>query len=104
MDEIKFKLRYLPLFEQDLTEIVSYICNHLNNQVAADNFINNVEKAIYKRLASPLSFEPFETAKQRPDTYYRIYVGSFSIFYVVLEDVMEVRRLLYNRRDLDTVI
>ena len=31
--------------------------------------------------------------------HYRIQVRHFTIFYVVIEDVMEVRRVLYSRRD-----
>lgn len=81
-----------------------YICNHLKNQEAADHFIDNIEKAILKLLASPLSFKPFQSDKQRADTYYRIYVGNFSIFYVVLGDVTEVRRLIYGERDIDDIL
>lgn len=99
-----FKLRYLPLFEQDLMEVVAYICNHLQNREAADSLITKIEKAILKRLATPLSFEPFHSTKYRQDTYYRIYVGNFSIFYVVLDDVMEVRRLIYGGRDIDNLL
>ena len=31
---------------------------------------------------------------------YRIYVKNYMIFYVVIDDVMEVRRILYNKRNL----
>ena len=49
----------------------------------------------------PLSFEQFKSKKNRKDTYYRIYVGNYTVFYVVIDDVMEVRRLIYGKRDLD---
>ena len=52
----------------------------------------------------PLSFEPFKSNKCRKDTYYRIYVGNYTVFYVVIDDVMEVRRLIYSKRDLDRLI
>lgn len=55
MTNKKYRLRYLPLFEQDLVQTVSYITNVLKN----------------------------------PDAY------------VVMEDVMEVRRFLYGARDKD---
>ena len=38
------------------------------------------------------------------DRYYRIYVRNYVIFYVVKGDVMEVRRILYSRRDLKNLI
>lgn len=55
MTNKKYRLLYLPLFEQDLVQTVSYITNVLKN----------------------------------PDAY------------VVMEDVMEVRRFLYGARDKD---
>ena len=96
-----YKLRYLPLFSDDLFEAASYISNRLNNHQAAERLISEVEKAILERLKMPLSFEPFKPKKNRKDTYYRIYVGNYTVFYVVIDDVMEVRRLIYGKRDLD---
>ena len=41
-----YKLRYLPLFSDDLFEAASYISNRLNNPQAAERLISEVEKAI----------------------------------------------------------
>lgn len=46
----RFKLRYLPLFEQDLLQSVDYISHVLNNPQAAEKLIDDVEAAIVKRL------------------------------------------------------
>ena len=91
-----YKLRYLPIFSEDLCEAATYLSEQLNNPQAAENLVNEVEKAILKRLEMPLSFEPFKSKKCRKDTYYRIYV--------VIDDVMEVRRFLYSARDFDRLI
>ena len=45
-----YKLRYLPLFSDDLFEAASYISNQLNNPQAAERLISEVEKAILERL------------------------------------------------------
>ena len=58
-----------------------------------------MESAIHERLNCPDSFEPYHSVKERRYPYYRIQVRHFTIFYVVIEDVMEVRRVLYSRRD-----
>jgi hypothetical protein len=58
-----------------------------------------MEKAIKNRLRNPKSFEIFKSLNNRKHPYYRIYVKSFMIFYVVYDDVMEVRRIIYNRRE-----
>ena len=100
----KYKLSFLPLFEQDLIEIVDYITVNLQNPSAAERLIDDIETAVYKRLEAPLSFAPFRSSKKRPHPYYRINVRNFSIFYVVIDDTMEVRRSLYSKRDLDKLL
>ena len=99
MNAKKYKLRYLPLFEYDLNKIVDYIAVHLKNPDAAERLVSDIESAIHERLNCPTSFEPYHSIKERQYPYYRIQVRNFTIFYVIIEDVMEVRRVLYSRRD-----
>lgn len=96
-----YRLRYLPLFEQDLMSTASYITNVLKNRDAALRLIDDVEVAILERLHNPLAFEPYHSAKKRDAPYYRIYVRNYVVYYVVIDDVMEVRRFLYGARDTD---
>lgn len=100
----KYKLSILPLFENDMLEAITYITEVLNNPAAAERLINETEKAIYKRLDSPLSFSPYQSKKQREDVYYRIFVGNFTVFYVVKDNVMEVRRFIYSRRNIENIL
>lgn len=100
MDEKHYKLRILPLFEDDLNEIVDYISIRLQNPIAAENFVDAVETAIHERLSCAEAFEPYPSAKERRYPYYRIQVKNYTIFYVVIGDTMEVRRIVYSRRDL----
>lgn len=97
----KYRLRYLPLFEQDLVQTVSYITNVLKNPDAAEKLTNDVETAILERLNNPLAFEPYPAVKERQYPCYRIYVRNYVVYYVVIGDVMEVRRFLYRARNTD---
>ena len=99
MTNRKYKLRYLPVFEQDLIQTVSYITNVLKNPDAAEKLADDVEAAILERLDNPLAFEPYPWVKKRKFPYYRIYVRNYVIYYVVIGEVMEVRRFLYRARD-----
>jgi len=99
MMEGKYSLRYIPRFEADLNEIVDYLVFKLHNPDAAVRLINKIENSITERLNWPLSFEPFQSNRKRKNPYYRIYVDNFTIFYVVIDNVMEVRRILYKGRD-----
>ena len=92
--------RYKPLFEEDLNGIVDYVAFRLKNPIAAEALVNDVQKAIQDRLSCAEAFEPYHSAKDRQYPYYRISVRNYTIFYVVIDDVMEVRRIGYSRRDL----
>ena len=104
MYDKKYRLRYLPLFYEDLDEKVSYISEKLKNPKAASDLLDKVEKAILERLPIAESFEPYHSIRERRYSYYRIYVGNYTIYYVVIDDdkenpIMEVRRFLYNRQN-----
>jgi len=100
----KYTLEYLPLFEQDMAEVKDYIATELNNPSAALRLINDTEKAIQKRLKNPLGFKPYHSLRDREQPYYRINIRNYSVFYVVLDNVMEVRRFVYAKRNLPDII
>jgi plasmid stabilization system protein ParE len=99
LENKKYSLSYLPLFKKDLLECVNYIANDLQNPLAAEKLVNDVEAAIMERLEAPLSFQPYRSTKNRELPYYRISVNNYAVYYVVIGDVMEVRRLIHNRRE-----
>lgn len=100
MESKRYKLRILPLFEDDLNEIVDYIAVKLRNPPAAEALVDLVQESIRERLTCAEAFEPYPSQKDREHPYYRIYVKNFIVFYVVIGDVMEVRRILYGKRNI----
>ena len=99
-----YDLSILPLFEEKLQEIVDYIAYRLKNPIAAEAFVDEVEKAIYDRLFAPEAFEPFPSKKKREHPYYAIPVKNYLIFYVVIGNTVEVRTIVYSRRDFTKMI
>ncbi len=99
-----YQLRILPIFEQDLNQIVDYITQTLSSPDAAIRLVDEVQLAIAERVSHPTIFEPFRSAHQRKYPYYVIRVRNYSIFYVVIDQVMEVRRILYSKRDFNHLI
>lgn len=100
MDGKRYELRVLPLFEKDLNGIIDYICDVLKNPIAAADLVDEVERAIHERLTCAEAFEPYHSLRERRYSYYRIAVKNYTIYYVVIDRVMEVRRILYSRRDI----
>ena len=104
MASTQYRLRYLPLFYKDLEEKIVYIAEELHNKKAANDLLDEVEKAILERQPVAESFEVYRSMRERRYPYYRIYVKNFVIYYVVIDDeeegkIMEVRRFLYNKQD-----
>lgn len=95
-----YKLQYLPTFIADLDEATDYICYNLNNPIAANDFIDAVEAAILERQPFAESFATYPSLKKREHPYYYIPVGNYLVMYVVIEDIMEIRRLVYGRRNI----
>ena len=61
----RYELKILPLFEDDLNEIVDYVTYRLQNPIAAEALVDEVEKAIYERLTCAESFEPYPSGRNR---------------------------------------
>jgi toxin ParE1/3/4 len=99
-----FELRYSPLFYDDLDKITQYTLQDLKNELAAKKLIHDIEAVIQKRLDDPLQAALYPSIHRRKHEYRRILVGSYLIFYVVIERTMIVRRLLYGRRHLDKIL
>jgi hypothetical protein len=100
----KYALQYLPIFEEDLAAVRDYIAFALKNPAAAMRLLEDTDAAIMKRLDNPLGFEPYYSKKDRQNPYYRIYVRNYTVFYVVIGNIMEVRRFVFGRRDLSEII
>ena len=96
----RYELRILPLFEDDLNEIIDYITYRLRNPIAAERLVDDVEAAIEERRSCAEAFEPYSLSRKRKYPYYRIQVRNFTIFYVVIDGTMEVRRILYSRSNI----
>ena len=96
----KYEIRYLPTFISQLNNILFYITYELKNKIAADNFYKEVVKQIEIRSNAPESYEVFKAIKGEQIKFYKINVKNYIIFYVVKDNVMEVRRIYYSQRNL----
>ena len=100
----KYTIRYTATFIKQFNNILEYLIYTLQNRIAAENFYNTVITEIEKRSENPESFENYKSRRKRKNTYYNIYVKKYLIFYVVKNNTMEIRRILYLRRNLDKLI
>ena len=100
----RYNLRYLPLFWDDLEQAAFYTRDVLKNPAAAERLVDQVERGVLDHLENPTIASVYKPGTARPHPYYWFEVGSYMVFYVVIDDVMEVRRLIYGARDLTRML
>ncbi len=100
----KYTIKYTETFVKQFNNILKYFIYKLQNKIAAENFYDEVIKEIEKRSEYNESFEKYNSKKKRKNTYYRIYVKNYTIFYTIKDNAMEVRRILSSRRNFDKLI
>lgn len=93
----KYQTRYFPKFYDDLERITDYIKTELGNVIAANKLLDEIEKEIEKRRNNPENYEKYI---KHGIIYYRIYVKNYIIFYTIKDNIMEMRRVLYSKRNL----
>ena len=77
-----FRLTYLPIFYQDLNETVTYISEILENVQAANDLLDETEKAIKKRL--PEADEFLDISQIEKDHIHTIRSTSKTMLYTML--------------------
>lgn len=98
------KIEYLPIAKKDLTDIIFYIADKLKAPKAAADLADELDNAI-KRLADfPFSCRVYNSPQPLDDEHRLLMVKKYSVFYVVSEDTVEIRRIIYAKRDLTKII
>lgn len=104
MEKSSYVIKYTSTFINQFNSILKYLVNKLDNKIAAEKLYNEVIREIEKSSSNPESYEKYIGVRKRKNIYYRIYVKNYTIFYVVKDNTMEVRRILYSKRNLDKFI
>lgn len=98
-----YKITYLPVARQDITDIILYISDHLKAPQAATNLLSALEYAISSLREFPYAYKIYRTVKPLDAEYRMLPVNNFAVFYVVLEQekAVEVRRVPYVKANLN---
>ena len=104
MAQNKYTITYTETFIKQFNNISTYFIYKLQNKIAAENFFYEVINEIEKRSEYPEIFEKYNSTRKRKNTYYRIYVKNYTVFYTVKDNVMEIRRILFSKRNFDKLI
>jgi addiction module RelE/StbE family toxin len=101
---MEYHLRYLPMAKKDITEIVTYIAEELEAPKAALNLLDELEEKINKLTSNPYAHRLYRPSMPIDTEYRLLPVKNYLIFYVVFDDIIEVHRVIYKKRDLAKII
>lgn len=99
-----YKLKYLPLAQQDLINIVSYISDILNNHEAALKLVNSLDNSISRLIDFPYSCKMYKSDESFNEEYRILPVKNYLVFYVVKGNEIEIHRILYSKINIDKLI
>ena len=98
------KLRYLKRALLDLQEIIDYIVSQFSAPLSAVNLLEKLENKIANLQYFPLVGKEYAASKGLEDKYRVLIVENYLVFYVVYEDIVEIRRVIYAKREYDILL
>ena len=99
-----YKIRYLPIAQKDLQDIVLYILKNLKSPKTAMDFINTLDEYILRLKQYPYSCTLYHPKESLKSEYRFLPVKNYLIFYVVTENTVEIQRIVYVKMDLEKLI
>ena len=92
-----YKMKIFPTAKQDLEEVIGYL-NTLSPDAASKYYDLLVEEIVSLSKMPERCPKPKDLALAAKDYRYLI-VKNYLVFYVIIGDTVQIRRILYARRD-----
>ena len=92
----RYDVRYLPVAEQDLLDILDYIGR--DNPDAARAFLDRMEQAIGRLAFFPRSGPLPRDLRLRRLGYRVLVVDNYLVFYVLIRRTVQIRRVIHGAR------
>jgi toxin ParE1/3/4 len=104
MKLIIYKIRYLPIAQEDLQDIVLYFLYNLKSPQAAINFIEAFNKSVSRLKKYPYAYKLYQPQYPIESEYRFLTVKNYLVFYIVTENIVEIHRIIYAKMDLGKII
>jgi toxin ParE1/3/4 len=93
----KYRIEYLPSAIEDLEEIIEYI--QIDSPKAALNLVNKIDEVVSRLQDFPeLGVVPKDRHLKKLG-YRLLIIGNYLVFYVLIEDTVEIRRVVHGSRN-----
>jgi len=99
-----YKIKYLPIAQKDLRDITVYILDNLKSPKAAMDFIDTLDKSILRLKQYPYSCKLYQPQELLETEYRFLPVKNYLVFFVVIENIVEIHRIIYAKMNLERII
>ena len=99
-----YAVSYLPLALSDLEAIFHYIVDNLEAPLAAQKLRDKINDAINNLTRFPYAHPLYRTQKPLKKKYRKITVNNFYVFYVVEKNTIEIHRVIYSKRNIESLL
>jgi len=88
--------------QEDLISIVEYI--QMDDPLSTQTFLDEVDQTIAKLENFPYIGSTPKDMRLMHLNYRILMIGNYLVFYVVLDEIIEIRRILYGKRQYSFLI
>ena len=101
-----YKVQFLPVAKNDLTEIAGYIALELGMPDAASRLAEKIVSSTERLSEFPYSCPVYSPIRPLKHEYRRLKVENYLLFYCVSENekTVTVMRIIYAKRDLERLL
>jgi len=92
-----YDIRYLPIAEDDLNEIIDYLLEHSID--AANTFIDELERLEERLSTFPESAALIRNKKLQSRGYRVAVIGDYLLFYTLRNERVYVMRIIHGKRN-----
>ncbi len=100
----QYQIKYLPIARRDLQDIVDYIAFDLEVPETAIKILDTLETEISTLRLNPFRGSIYSSSRGHKFQYRKLFVKNYVVFYLILEDSVEIQRVFYNRRNMNKLI
>lgn len=93
----QYEVRIFPSAQQDLLDVIDYL-NTLSKEAALNDYDRLTSEISSLRIMPERCPRPRDLALAAKGYRY-LAVGNYLVFYVVVGNIVQIRRILYARRD-----
>jgi toxin ParE1/3/4 len=99
-----YRIKLTEQAQQDLRDIYEYIAFSLFEPVIAKNLKNRIVDRLNSLREMPQRYPIYQEEPWKSRELRRINIGNYSGFYLISKETVQVIRIVYGGRDINTIL